>query len=359
MLELNFEYERDRTTFVGRVKVVIGLRYQRKILAGVLALAALSSCGTSNEMAIAPVSSRNTAVETSGESVSLIFQGNASQMTLVDAALVQIYASLDSQTLEDFFNEEEARELAFRNLAVASSRLSGGEFVIDPKTMAFLQAEVDVSAPESIDTLDVAVVLAALNLPKNERNADNLAAVAGVLLGDADAIEANEIDAVKIGVFSAEPPIITTNSGLQYRDWVVGNGTTPRPGQDSVRIDYIGRLSDENGTVFDSSYSNNTQLERGRDDQLLLREPFEYCPGVGQVIQGWEEGIPGIGVGGKRSLTIPPDLAYGDRGRPNIPPNSTLYFEVVLREINSLPPDITCSEFNALSSDAKEALRNR
>lgn len=107
---------------------------------------------------------------------------------------------------------------------------------------------------------------------------------------------------------------ITTPSGLKYVDEVVGTGDTPSKGQ-KVRVHYTGRLTD--GKKFDSS------VDRG--------QPFEFNIGVGQVIKGWDEGVMSMKVGGKRQLTIPPDLGYGARGAGGaIPPNAELIFDVEL-----------------------------
>lgn len=115
-----------------------------------------------------------------------------------------------------------------------------------------------------------------------------------------------------------ESKMVKTESGLGYEDLVVGTGPSPEPGQTCV-MHYTGWLweNDAKGAKFDSS------VDRGR--------PFEFPIGRGRVIRGWDEGVATMKVGGKRTLLIPPQLGYGDRGAGNvIPPGATLLFEVEL-----------------------------
>ena len=105
--------------------------------------------------------------------------------------------------------------------------------------------------------------------------------------------------------------------GLKYTDDQVGTGAEAQAGK-TVSVHYTGWLTD--GTKFDSS------KDRG--------QPFSFPLGAGRVIKGWDEGVAGMKVGGKRTLVIPPDLGYGARGAPGaIPPNATLKFEVELLEV--------------------------
>ena len=110
---------------------------------------------------------------------------------------------------------------------------------------------------------------------------------------------------------------VTTPSGLKYEDMVVGTGEAAKAGQ-TVSVHYTGWLTD--GKKFDSS------KDRG--------QPFSFPLGAGRVIKGWDEGVQGMKVGGKRKLTIPAQLGYGARGAGGaIPPNATLIFEVELLKI--------------------------
>ena len=104
---------------------------------------------------------------------------------------------------------------------------------------------------------------------------------------------------------------------LKIIDERVGTGPTAKTG-DALSMNYKGMLT--NGKVFDQSYG---------------KAPFDFPLGAGQVIKGWDQGIVGMKVGGKRKLIIPPDLGYGDRGAgADIPPGATLIFEVELLSVN-------------------------
>jgi FKBP-type peptidyl-prolyl cis-trans isomerase len=109
-----------------------------------------------------------------------------------------------------------------------------------------------------------------------------------------------------------------TESGLYYRDLVVGDGPTAEAGQ-TVVVHYTGWLPD--GTMFDTS----------RDGP----DPLAVQIGVGRVIAGWDEGVPGMKVGGRRQLVIPPHLGYGSQGAGGgvIPPDATLVFDIELLDL--------------------------
>lgn len=119
-----------------------------------------------------------------------------------------------------------------------------------------------------------------------------------------------EPEAMKV---ERKPPVVVE---FKAEDVVVGTGKEAKAG-DKVKVNYTGTLT--NGTEFDSSVG---------------KDPFTFTLGKGEVIKGWDKGVEGMKVGGKRKLTIPHDLGYGDRGSPpKIPPRATLLFDVELLEV--------------------------
>jgi FKBP-type peptidyl-prolyl cis-trans isomerase len=121
-------------------------------------------------------------------------------------------------------------------------------------------------------------------------------------------------------VFEGKP--ISTNTlagGLLVEDFVIGTGEEAKLGSE-VSVHYVGTLAD--GTMFDTSHKRN--------------RPFAFAIGEGRVIKGWDQGVPGMKVGGKRRLTVPAELAYGARKKGKIPPNSQLTFTIEL--VESVPP---------------------
>jgi peptidylprolyl isomerase len=120
---------------------------------------------------------------------------------------------------------------------------------------------------------------------------------------------------------AADNQVIEMPDGLKYTDTKTGDGATARAGN-KVSVHYTGWLSDNGakGKKFDSS------VDRG--------QPFQFTLGQHQVIAGWDEGVAGMKVGGKRTLNIPPELGYGARGAGGvIPPNATLIFDVELLQV--------------------------
>jgi len=115
----------------------------------------------------------------------------------------------------------------------------------------------------------------------------------------------------------------TTSAGYRQTDIVLGTGVTANSGA-SVTVDYTGWLydpskPDQKGLQFDSS---------------IGKTPFSFTLGAGEVIKGWELGVPGMLIGGERRLVIPPSLAYGDTRSGIIPPNATLVFDITLLNVS-------------------------
>lgn len=123
---------------------------------------------------------------------------------------------------------------------------------------------------------------------------------------------------------------LTPSANLKSEDITVGNGNEAKSGQ-SVTVNYLGTLTD--GKKFDSSYDR--------------KEPFTFTLGAGEVIKGWDEGVAGMKAGGKRRLTIPPELGYGAVAQGSIPANSTLIFEIELLGIkDQTKQDTTAPNLN-------------
>ena len=121
---------------------------------------------------------------------------------------------------------------------------------------------------------------------------------------------------------AGQAKMTTTKSGLKYVDQKVGTGDVAMKGN-TVSVHYTGWLyvDGKRGAKFDSSLDRNM--------------PFQFRLGAREVIPGWDEGVEGMKIGGKRELIIPPDLGYGAKGFPGaIPPNSTLNFEVELLKVS-------------------------
>ncbi|MCP4995581.1 MAG: hypothetical protein GY934_17660, partial [Gammaproteobacteria bacterium] len=144
----------------------------------------------------------------------------------------------------------------------------------------------------------------------------------GAQVLDADGNVTNTVSVVRGPLTAAsgssmaiDPAVITTSSGLQYVDLVVGLGVPVAAGQ-TVQVHYVG--SRQNGDVFDSSLTRETGVT-----------PFEFTLGQGRVIQGWEEGVAGMREGGRRRLIIPADMAYGENPGRGLP-GGTLVFDVQL-----------------------------
>ncbi len=124
------------------------------------------------------------------------------------------------------------------------------------------------------------------------------------------------VAATDTAVWEVTGTLVTTGSGLRYWDASIGTGAEAKAGM-TVSVHYVGRL--ESGEVFDQSYSRGA--------------PIVFRLGAGQVIKGWEQGIEGMKVGGRRKLVIPSPLAYGDAGYGGlIPPKATLVFQVTLTD---------------------------
>ena len=139
---------------------------------------------------------------------------------------------------------------------------------------------------------------------------------AGSTSAETQTVASDDVDTSKkpeITVPEGEPP-----AGLEIRDIKEGDGATAKAG-DTVTVDYVG-VAYSTGKEFDASWTAG--------------QPFTFSLGAGEVIPGWDQGVAGMKIGGRRELVIPPDLAYGEQGAPpDIGPNETLIFVVDLRGV--------------------------
>jgi peptidylprolyl isomerase len=192
--------------------------------------------------------------------------------------------------------------------------------LVAPSTVGAAPAATEIVRPavaaQAPSTLAEAAVAAPLELDPDDPN-PSLFAMAPDASSPADPSGSLPADAIagaaSLGGEITAPKERITDSGLRITDLVVGEGAEAASGQNVV-VNYRGTL--ENGTEFDKSYG---------------RGPFSFPLGAGRVIRGWDEGVAGMKVGGKRRLVIPPELGYGSRGAGGvIPPDATLIFDVEL-----------------------------
>jgi peptidylprolyl isomerase len=224
-------------------------------------------------------------------------------------ALSSNYASeTERNELQELVGNEQnsVREILISSAVFVSCLLVAfiSQIVAPSTVIAATPSAMSGSNPISAQPATIQAVANPMELDPDNPNPTLFAMAPDTNLADASALG---------GPMEAEKPQVTA-SGLKITDLVVGTGDEASSGQNVV-VNYRGTLED--GTQFDASYDRGT--------------PFEFPLGAGRVIKGWDEGVQGMKVGGKRKLVIPPDLGYGSRGAGRvIPPNATLIFEVEL-----------------------------
>ena len=173
--------------------------------------------------------------------------------------------------------------------------------IISPTPTTALQVEQPIQADVRQTTKNNEIVTNPFELDPEDPNPSLFTMASEKTSSNSSPINGSEIGSSQV-----------TSSGLKITELTIGDGQEANPGN-NVSVNYRGTL--DNGKEFDSSYG---------------RGPFEFSLGAGMVIKGWDEGVAGMKVGGKRKLVIPPELGYGSRGIGPIPPNSVLTFEVEL-----------------------------
>tara|TARA_B100000700_G_scaffold243973_1_gene272012 strand:+ start:22 stop:621 length:600 start_codon:yes stop_codon:yes gene_type:complete len=176
--------------------------------------------------------------------------------------------------------------------------------IISPTPINALQIEQPIQADVRQSTKNSEIVSNPFELDPEDPNPSLFTMASNKTNSTSSPLESTEIGSSQV-----------TSSGLKITELVLGDGQEATPGT-KVSVNYKGTLDD--GKEFDSSYG---------------RGPFEFSLGAGMVIKGWDEGVSGMKVGGKRKLIIPPELGYGSRGIGPIPPNSVLTFEVELLSV--------------------------
>jgi FKBP-type peptidyl-prolyl cis-trans isomerase len=153
-------------------------------------------------------------------------------------------------------------------------------------------------------------------IPKESPDADPAQAVGETApVSSRPTTASSKQSAKKPAPSTAKDEVKTTEGGVRYQTLKEGTGVELQPGQKAV-VNYEGKLAD--GTIFESTSSSGQA------------KPAEFIIGIGQMIKGWDEAIPGMKIGEVRKLTIPPEMGYGKAPRDKIPPSSTLIFEVEL-----------------------------
>jgi FKBP-type peptidyl-prolyl cis-trans isomerase len=201
-------------------------------------------------------------------------------------------------------------------VALISQLVAPSTVVASPPAEAALASTATAGAPSPPAPAAAPAIASPLELDPDDTNPALFTMAPAESAAASAASDPTLASAAALGGEMAAPKERVTASGLRVTDLVVGEGAEASAGE-TVVVNYRGTLI--NGKEFDSSYG---------------RGPFSFPLGGGRVIAGWDEGVAGMRVGGKRRLVIPPDLAYGSRGAGGvIPPDATLIFEVELVRI--------------------------